>query len=133
MADEALLRLWSSVCQDFDRARKLLPSKPIEIDGNLDRLDEWLDHNELELALDELEAIGEDNKMPPAYWRELLSAATRMGLRSTKGPPIFRVIQLKNQEAGYRDRARLKALGSSGHPHFFPNFVREAKSSSGPL
>lgn len=80
MADAALLRLWASVCQDFERARAQLPPSPIEIEGCVARLEEWLGHNELELALGELEAIGEDNNMPPAYWRELLSAATSMGL-----------------------------------------------------
>jgi hypothetical protein len=44
------------------------------------RLDEWLDHNELELALDELESPGEDNSVAPEYWQALVAAAERMGI-----------------------------------------------------
>ena len=80
MADAALRRLWAVVRRDFDRARALLPSPPAEAEGSLSRLAEWLGHNELELALDELEALGEDNAAPPAYWELLQSAAERMGL-----------------------------------------------------
>lgn len=80
MADAELHRLWAVVCQDFDRARALLPSPLAEAEGRAARLDEWLDHNELELALDELEMLGEDNAAPPAYWEYLRSAAARMGL-----------------------------------------------------
>jgi hypothetical protein len=80
MADAALRRLWAAVRRDFDRARALLPSPPAEAEGSAARLAEWLDHNELELALDELEALGEDNAALPAYWEHLRSAAERMGL-----------------------------------------------------
>ena len=80
MADAALRRLWSAVREDFDRARALLPDNPVESEGRVARLVEWLDHNELELALDELEALGETNAVPPAYWQALASAAERMGL-----------------------------------------------------
>ena len=38
-------------------------------------------HNELELALAELEGLGEVNSCPPRFWRELLSAAQNMGLQ----------------------------------------------------
>jgi hypothetical protein len=80
MADAALCRLWAAVRLDFDRARALLPCPPVEVEGSTARLDEWLDHNELELALDELESLGEDNSAPSAYWEHLRSAAERMGL-----------------------------------------------------
>jgi hypothetical protein len=80
MADAALRRLWAAVRRDFDRARALLPARPAEIEGRVTQFDEWLDHNELELALDELESLGEDNTTPPAYWEHLRSAAERMGL-----------------------------------------------------
>jgi hypothetical protein len=58
----------------------MLPLLPAECEGSVARLDEWLDHNELELALDELESLGVDNAAPPAYWQVLMSAAVRMGL-----------------------------------------------------
>jgi hypothetical protein len=80
MADRALRELWKAVRQDFDRAIQLLPSPVIEEDGSVARLIEWLDHNELGLALDELEALGDVNQVPPDYWRLLATAAQRMGL-----------------------------------------------------
>jgi len=84
MTDEALSRLWAAVRRDFDTARSLLPSPPAENQGSESRLNEWLDQNELELALDELEALGENNAAPPAYWQALVSAAERMGLAQHK-------------------------------------------------
>ncbi|HVS34468.1 MAG TPA: hypothetical protein VMS17_02735 [Gemmataceae bacterium] len=84
MADAALRQLWQAVRRDFDQARALLPSVPAEDDGSVARLDEWLDHNELELALDELEALGEDNAAPPDFWHALASAAERMSLAEHK-------------------------------------------------
>ena len=49
--------------------------------GSLGRFEEWLGHNELELALDELEGLGEMNACSPRFWRELSHAARNMGLR----------------------------------------------------
>jgi hypothetical protein len=101
MADAELRRLWVAVRQDFDRARALLPAPPAEAEGSVGRLAEWLDHNELELALGELEALGEDNTAPPAYWRELASAAERMGL-AEQAERLSR----RAAEAGGQDRAK---------------------------
>ena len=80
MADAALHRLWSAVRGDYDRAQGLLPSPPADTEGSLARLAEWLDHNELELALDELESLGVDNTAGQPYWQHLQSAAARIGL-----------------------------------------------------
>ena len=44
------------------------------------RYREWLDHNELELALDELEMLGNEDCAGAPFWRCLLQAATEMGL-----------------------------------------------------
>jgi len=41
---------------------------------------EFIAANELELALDELEALASRTQCPPDFWRVLLSAANRMGL-----------------------------------------------------
>ena len=80
MATVDLHHLWAAVRRDFDLARMLLPNPPAEAEGSAARLTDWLDHNELELALDELEALGEENAAPPAYWEHLRSAAERMEL-----------------------------------------------------
>lgn len=80
MANDELRRLWASIRHDFESARKLLPRTPNERQGSVARLDEWLDHNELELALYELERLGEDNAVAPEYWQALSSAADRMDM-----------------------------------------------------
>jgi hypothetical protein len=82
MADAELHRLWAAVIRDFNQAREMLPIHPRESEGSMDRLTEWLDHNELELALDELEALGEDNDAPKEYWHMLAVAAERMKLEA---------------------------------------------------
>ena len=48
--------------------------------GSLAQYEEFLDHGELELALGELESLGEVNDMWGAYWRLLQEAATRLDL-----------------------------------------------------
>ena len=48
--------------------------------GSVKRYREWLDHNELELALDELEALAEVNAVQRAFWESMLSAADEMKL-----------------------------------------------------
>jgi hypothetical protein len=85
MADAELRQLWAAVRRDLDRARTLLPPQPVEGEGSLDRLAEWLDHNELDLALDELELLGEDNSAPAPFWQALRTAAERMGLTQHAG------------------------------------------------
>jgi hypothetical protein len=80
MATVELHHLWAAVRRDFDLARTLLPNPLAEKEGSAARLANWLDHNELELALDELMALGEENAAPKAYWDYLRSAAERMGL-----------------------------------------------------
>jgi len=42
--------------------------------------EECLRHNEMELALDELEDLGLTNAPPPEFWRQLVQAAENMGL-----------------------------------------------------
>ena len=37
-----------------------------------------MQHNELGLAFDELNALGQANSVPQAYWRSLLAAAENM-------------------------------------------------------
>ncbi len=48
--------------------------------GSVKRYWEWLNHNELELALDELEMLAEVNAVQHAFWESLLSAADEMKL-----------------------------------------------------
>jgi hypothetical protein len=41
---------------------------------------DYLDHNELELAFDELESIGDEAHAAAPFWAELAQAAENMGL-----------------------------------------------------
>lgn len=41
---------------------------------------DWLEHNELELALDELEILADEAPVSGSFWREALLAAENMGL-----------------------------------------------------
>lgn len=79
MASEELKALWASVAADLRRARSHLPpvadSSPV-----LREYQEFLDHNELELACDVLENLAEGLGVDPAYWVALRDAATKMSL-----------------------------------------------------
>jgi hypothetical protein len=48
--------------------------------GSIEQCRDWIKHNELALALDELEMLGEANPTPEAFWRSLLAAAQEMNL-----------------------------------------------------
>lgn len=48
--------------------------------GTLEEFEEFLSHNELELAWDALAAVAERTGAPPAFWRKLACAAARMRL-----------------------------------------------------
>lgn len=48
--------------------------------SSLQRYEEWLDQNELELAFDELDGLGCQNNCGHGFWVELQAAAENMGL-----------------------------------------------------
>ena len=78
-----LERSWSITRSHFSTALSYLPPEPVGGDEgwSLPRYQEWLEHNELELALDELAGLGEANMAPKAFWQELIAAANNMGLK----------------------------------------------------
>lgn len=51
-----------------------------ESEGIWKAAQDYLHHNEFELALDEVEALGEKENAPPDFWHELLLAAENMSL-----------------------------------------------------
>ena len=73
---------WEITRRHLERARHLLPHSLREDSegGSLTAFEEFLSHNEMELAFDELEMIGVGNHCPSAFWREMLSAAESMQL-----------------------------------------------------
>jgi hypothetical protein len=71
--------LWSKIAADLERARKTLRDE-CEDDSLIRQYNEFLEHNELELACDMLEAYGENNPVKPEFWRALRDAAAKMQL-----------------------------------------------------
>ncbi len=74
--------IWNEVEELLKEARSYL-----DIDqSSLSELDdseflEYLKHNELELALDELEAISDSFEPPKKFWQCLIKSANLMGLK----------------------------------------------------
>lgn len=88
MADVKQIKLWKVIRWHLEQARCMLPAPTREnfgelVDHDLASLAEYqenLDHNELELALDQLEGLGDLNDCPGGFWRDLEKAADLMGL-----------------------------------------------------
>jgi hypothetical protein len=78
----ALERSWAITIRHLNAARRLLPvvMVPGAEGASLGGFEECLHHNELELALDELEDLGITNSPPSAFWGELAKAAENMQL-----------------------------------------------------
>jgi hypothetical protein len=99
-----LHRSWAQTSEHLKAAQALLP--PITLEdpeiGTLARFNEWLDHNELELALDELVGLGELNQAEIPYWQRLVAAAENMGLTRQS-----RILQAKIME---QDSTRAQTL-----------------------
>jgi len=77
-----LEKSWATSGKHLRAARRLLPEVPASgVDGaSADGFEECIRHNELELALDELEDLGLANTPTPEFWLELASAAANMEL-----------------------------------------------------
>lgn len=84
-----LVATWDEVKQLLRQARDGLqavgpdPAGPVPVGpliGTLDEFEEFLEHDELELAWDALAAVAERVSAPAACWRRLARAAGIMGL-----------------------------------------------------
>ena len=69
---------WARRCGQLGLAYESL--RLLEDQSKFVRYLEYLDHNELELALDELEALAEASKPPKQTWSQLADAAETMDL-----------------------------------------------------
>jgi hypothetical protein len=72
MASPELLRRWEKVRARLDEARAYL------LAGEAEQVQEWLDHNELGLALDDLETVGLEATRQLEFWEAMASAAALM-------------------------------------------------------
>ena len=73
---------WDRTRGHLERAFFALSATPEagEEGGSVSGYRDWLEHNELELALDELEVLGDANEVSSHYWEALLAAAREMQL-----------------------------------------------------
>lgn len=93
MTQHELWKRWQVTKSYLRFAAQLLPDSLIKNDGgdsaqeigSLHVYNEYLEHNELGLALDQLEEVGELNTVPPAYWKNLANAAQTMELNERAG------------------------------------------------
>jgi hypothetical protein len=80
MASDELQALWAQIEADLRRARSFLPPDA-DSDPVVREYQEFLEHNELELACDMLEQYAEERPMGPAFWLALRDAAAKMSLQ----------------------------------------------------
>jgi hypothetical protein len=73
---------WDTTSKHLTAARALLPLVPIASDdgATLENFEQFLEHNELGLALDELAGVGLKNGASVAFWKLLKLAAENMHL-----------------------------------------------------
>jgi hypothetical protein len=84
MPDAKLIKSWEITETLLERARNALPAPPAQHEQGaaelLTQYREFLEHNELGLALDVLEDLGHLISARGAFWRDLERAAENMGL-----------------------------------------------------
>ncbi len=79
MATPELINLWNQIEADLQRAYRTLPLSSVN-NIALSEFKEFIEHNELELACDTLEAYAEDHLVSQQFWLALRDAARKMQL-----------------------------------------------------
>lgn len=74
-----LPKLWTQIRTDLQRARNTLPSNAPDHVA-ISKYQEFLSHNELELACDMLESYAESQTVSKEFWIALSDAAAKMEL-----------------------------------------------------
>jgi len=72
--------LWAAIECDLTYARQMLLGDAAKNEA-IERYQEFIEHNELELACDALESYANQNPVPVAFWIALRDAARKMDLR----------------------------------------------------
>jgi hypothetical protein len=71
--------LWAAIERDLTNARQLLRTDAAKNEA-IRQYQEFIEHNELELACDALESYANENPVPIAFWMALRDAARKMNL-----------------------------------------------------
>lgn len=79
MASPELIELWKKINADLRRARGMLPPEA-KNESAVREYQEFLDHNELELACDMLEVYAEAHPVSREFWLALRDASVKMKL-----------------------------------------------------
>ena len=74
---------WKKTTQHLAKAFQLLPENFKEGDTETaSSYKDFIEHDELELAMEQLEGLGEQNNCKPEFWEQLILASKSMGLES---------------------------------------------------
>jgi hypothetical protein len=79
MASPELIELWKKIDADLRRARGTLPPEA-DADDAVREYQEYLEHNELELACDLLEVYAQEHHVSREFWVALRDASLKMQL-----------------------------------------------------
>ncbi len=81
MNKDELLARWEKSEEILRAAFNLLPPNSVDALRTTKKLFlRFLDHNELELAMEQLEGLGEANKVGNEFWEQMILAAENMAL-----------------------------------------------------
>jgi hypothetical protein len=83
MNRDDLKRSWRKTTKHLEAAKRQLPKNVADSQEgwSLQQYEDYLSHNELELAFDELDGLGSENQVGAGFWKELQAAAEIMELR----------------------------------------------------
>jgi predicted house-cleaning noncanonical NTP pyrophosphatase (MazG superfamily) len=80
MPSPELIKQWKATATLLQRARRTITDQSAQVSKLQKEFDEYLEHNELELAMNMLEEIAELIPCRGGFWRDLERAAQMMGL-----------------------------------------------------
>ena len=88
---------WNKIENHLNKAFSLLPQNPVDNQegGQVKYFYEFLNANELELALDELEGLSEVNEVTNEFWKELFEAASAMELKGHQARYLLKLGKAK--------------------------------------
>ena len=79
MATPELIELWKQIEADLRRAVQTLPPEAVD-DPAVSEFEDFLGHNELELACDALECYAQEHPVSRGFWLALRDASLKMEL-----------------------------------------------------